>query len=212
MDKVEAAAQLILECESRIRTLMEAALAARQYDQVGQLASLASALSTLVGGGSKSVAMNSGPLAAETPSDAITSGSVHGDLLPDPDLPRPGRKRPSDEYPRFERHGDRLIKLGWSKKERSVYEHRTSLDAVKAVTAKLSVSLGKGGYLRMDEVLPVELPDGSEVPSYQAYLVLAWLRDRGTVQRQGNDGYKLARKHLSADKVEELWAQTPERE
>jgi len=64
----------------------------------------------------------------------------------------------------------------------------------------------------MDEVLPVELQDGTEVPSYQAYLVLAWLRERGTVQRQGNDGYKLARKNLSADMIVELWAQTPERE
>lgn len=212
MDRVEAAGQLVLECESRIRSLMEEALAARQYEQIGRLASLASALSALVEGEARSVTTNSEPAVVEARINPTASAPVHRDLLPSSDPPRPGRKHPSDEYPRFERHGDRLIKLGWSKKERSVYEHRTSLETVKAVTAKLFASVGKGSYLRMDEVLPVELPDGAEVPSYQAYLVLAWLRDRGTVQRQGNDGYKLARKHLRADEVEELWAQTPERE
>ena len=64
----------------------------------------------------------------------------------------------------------------------------------------------------MDKVLPIVMADKTEIPSYQAYLVLAWLRDRGAIQRQGNDGYKLVEKSMAKEKFNEYWLQTPERE
>ncbi len=36
----------------------------------------------------------------------------------------PARRRPADDYPRFFRRGDELVKVGWSKKDRREYNHR----------------------------------------------------------------------------------------
>ncbi len=211
MKLVETANQLIRDCESQIRALIESALTERQYEEIAHLASLASALSA--------VGNRSFPERLVSPESSVANGSAIGSSDStsannnSTEVRRSAEisKQRANQYPRFERHGDRLVKLGWSKKDRSVYEHRAPVEVVRAVAAKLGSSARKGAYLRMDEMLPIRAGDGAEVPSYQAYLVLAWLREMGAVRRLGNDGYKLIDKHLDEQKVEDLWIQTPER-
>ena len=58
----------------------------------------------------------------------------------------------------------------------------------------------------MDEVLPVRAADGLDVPSYQAYLVVAWLRAIGAVERIGNDGYTARADRLAPSEIDKLWA------
>jgi hypothetical protein len=44
----------------------------------------------------------------------------------------------------------------------------------------------------MEEVLPLNNPgDGSELPSYQVYLSLAWLRAEDLIVQHGRQGYSL---------------------
>lgn len=212
MDLAKEANQLVQDCELRIRAMMESALAERRYDEIAKLASLASGLAGLVDGGPNS-SQTTPPLGTAFVETAAVADSV----LSDGDVANARssaglRRRQANEYPRFERHADRLIKLGWSKKDRSIYEHRVPFAAIRPIIEKLVSSFGKGGFLRMEAVLPIVLEDRTEVPSYQAYLVLAWLRELGVVQRHGNDGYKLLRKRLNENDVEEFLKQTPERE
>ena len=127
-------------------------------------------------------------------------------------LPKPVRKRrpTTGEYPRFERDGDRLIKIGWSKRDERVYEHRAPRETVFVVTSALSSKRSKKVFT-MDQVLPLNDNAGHEIPSYQAYLASAWLRSIGVVQRRGKDGYAVANGSLESSKVERLWNDIPAR-
>ena len=212
MKPINQAKQLIRDCEEKIRALIELALAENRYEEVAELAGLGASLSKVLD--------PKGLPAQETSTENHLSTNLQVDgkqaadasiSLP-PTVGNPKKQPRAAEYPRFERHGDRLIKLGWSKTDKSVYEHRAPLDVAQTVFSKLIPSTGKGGYLRMDKVLPIVMADKTEIPSYQAYLVLAWLRDRGAIQRQGNDGYKLVEKSMTKEKFNEYWLQTPERE
>ncbi len=97
-------------------------------------------------------------------------------------------------YPRFEVENDQLVKIGWSKKSRSEYRHKAPLHVVaRVVGALLEESEGSGGRFSTDGLFPLP-PTGSdaEVPSYQGYLVLRWLRELGVVEKLGRIGYLLA--------------------
>ena len=60
----------------------------------------------------------------------------------------------------------------------------------------------------MDDVLPLKDPvSGTEVPAYQSYLCLAWLRSVGIVTQHGRQGYSLAKKDDVAARTEECWRQ-----
>jgi hypothetical protein len=57
----------------------------------------------------------------------------------------------------------------------------------------------------MDKLLPIKDGDGGEVPGYQAYLCLAWLRATGLVQQHGRQGYTISKKTDLAAAVEGAW-------
>lgn len=78
--------------------------------------------------------------------------------------------------------------MGWSKKDGAVYEHRTDKDIALAVSLYLAET-PKDRTFRMDDLLPIEI-EGNQVPLYQAYLVLAWLRELELIIKQGKDGYQ----------------------
>lgn len=201
MELIAKGKALVSECEGAVRLLMEEALANRLYNDIPSLAALAAGLSELVSGrgvGSAHVGDGAAPPSHREPSE-------HSDVQSSAARPR------KDTYPRFERHTDRLVKIGWSKKDRQEYEHRAPIAAVRAVFATLLTSANKRGYIHLDRVLPIE-HEGTEIPSYQAYLVLAWLRDLGVVDKHGNDGYKLDRKKISERDIDDLLGETPERE
>ena len=110
-------------------------------------------------------------------------------------------------YPRFERDGDRLVKLGWSKKEKSEYEQKAPRSAVLAFGRHLANNCGKGEVFVMESMLPVANETGDEFPSYQAYLTLAWLRHIGAVEKKGRDGYVLRDGSLAEGGLGKLWDQ-----
>ena len=63
----------------------------------------------------------------------------------------------------------------------------------------------------MEDLLPVHDNAGEEIPSYQIYLALAWLRHTGAVEKKGRDGYVLRNSELSDGGFEEYWATLPMR-
>ena len=215
MSNRSAADIAIHECEAKIQTLLAAALTARQYEDVAYLASIASALAKLASAQGASPAAPMPLLAKQselrvdppTPLELMASAKTPERSI----TPRANGNARSSDYPIFERQADRLIKIGWSKRDRSAYEHRVLRGVVRSVAQAFSTALTTRQSLRMDEVLPVEDGTGTEIPSYQAYLVLAWLRQLGAIERQGNDGYAFAQGRMNLDDVDDLWTRTPER-
>ena len=62
----------------------------------------------------------------------------------------------------------------------------------------------------MDDVLPLAYAGGKEIPSYQAYLALAWLRSVEAISKDGREGYRADLPKLSEESMNQLWESLPE--
>ncbi len=111
----------------------------------------------------------------------------------------------SEDYPRFLRRGEDLVKIGWSKKSKEEYEHKAPWRIILLVASAITRSATEHKLVRSDHFLPIVDDTGEEVPYYQAYLALAWLVAIGEMFRHGRQGYTLRDpKNLTAS-IEERW-------
>jgi hypothetical protein len=114
--------------------------------------------------------------------------------------------RDAATFPRFERQAKRLVKLGWSERDKRIYEHRAPFEAVEEICRRFVEKAGTKRILKVDKILPIKTDDGEEIPSYQVYLVLKWLQLHGIVQKQGKDGYVIADPDFN---LKSIWETTP---
>jgi len=106
---------------------------------------------------------------------------------------KPHRSRTAQsEYPKFVREGDSLVKIGWSRRDRKPYEHKAQRSVLRSLVQAL-VRVGSGGErFTVEALLPLkDTSAGSEIPDYQMYLTLAWLRSIGLIVQHGRQGYSL---------------------
>ncbi|MBX3372901.1 MAG: hypothetical protein KF817_03640 [Phycisphaeraceae bacterium] len=182
---VDRAAEMIRRAEREIRGQIAEAAASGAYGLVDRLSSLARRLADLA------------DEAAGTPEPASAAASPASKG----GKPRSGAKRvaasgrkPSrmEGYPRFERSRDTLLKIGWSKKSRTEYVHRAQRAGLDAVVLAVT-DLGRNGRVfTTEELLPaVQQTGDSDLPEYQAYVCLAWLRAIGVVEQHGREGYSV---------------------
>ena len=96
-------------------------------------------------------------------------------------------------YPRFTVEDDTLTKIGWSKKHKREYAHRVAESVFnRTVRAMLALANGKTGpFLAEDIIGKVNESDEDQVPSYQMYIVIAFLRAAGCIRQRGRDGYDI---------------------
>lgn len=203
MGLIETARQILSATETSLREVIERALAEQQYSDVAAIAQMADTVARLRGTQAETPTVTS----PASPSHLIGGNGEHPPAAPAKPV---RRRRPANgEFPRFERDGDKLVKIGWSKRDDRVYEHRAPRDIVFRVTNAIVSKRKAKSIFTMDQVLPITDPAGKEIPSYQAYLALAWLRSVGVVQRRGKDGYALVNPPLETSKLQQLWSATP---
>lgn len=208
MNHLQDAHKILEDTELSLRGLIERALSAQHYADVAVIARIADAVAHLRRGEKESSATT--PAASVGISNRDESAAEGAARTPT----KPGRGRRASkaaEFPRFERDGDKLVKIGWSKRDERVYEHRAPREIVFLVTTAISTKGRPKAIFTMDQVLPVNDNAGNEVPSYQAYLALAWLRSIGVVQRRGKDGYALTNGALETSQLQRLWKSVPDR-
>jgi hypothetical protein len=122
---------------------------------------------------------------------------------------RPRRKGGS-VYPRFARNGNDLVKIGWSKREGGEYRHRAPRSAVDLLVRAIEKEGTSSGRFTTDGLFPVIDPsDGSELPGYQGYLVLRWLREIGLISTAGRSEYIVEAEGSLQDAVEQAWEALP---
>ena len=80
------------------------------------------------------------------------------------------------------------------------------------VLAKTLAEAGKDGRVfATDHVLPIHDPtDGSEIPNYQSYVGIAWLKQMGLIEQHGRQGYSIPRLAEFEKSVESVWSKLPE--
>lgn len=173
---------VLAKCESELRDLLAQAASSGDYDTVIKLTFWAKAVGGLAGGG-------------------LTSDSKAA-------KPALKRKGAGPTYPRFERRGDSLLKVGWSKRERAEYEHKAPWTAVAVVAEKVQRKAADGRIFQISGLLPCESVDGEyNVPDYQVYLVIAWWRELGLLEQHGRQGYSLPKPSDFAKNVERASAE-----
>jgi hypothetical protein len=197
-DRLDQVVTVLRRAEDRLTALTREALEARAYDDVAAIATISRQLNEIVAGALSSI---DAPAA-----DGRPSGSSSG-VATSP-RKRPEGRRRKGAYPRFIRDGDRLVKVGWSKKEQAEYQHRAPKQAVDALMTALA-RLGDKEF-SMAALLPIVNEQGEEIPSYQAYLALAWLRSWGGVRRESRGDYSVHPERLLGSEVTAQWQALPE--
>lgn len=114
-------------------------------------------------------------------------------------MPHPAR--PAKGYPQFRvRDGD-LVKIGLSRVEGAEYEHRAPFGAVREILHSLARHGADRELVPTTDLLPIiDRRNGNEIPLYQVYVTLAWLREAGLIEQVGRQGYRL----VDRDRFEEL--------
>jgi len=118
--------------------------------------------------------------------------------------PNQAEKKPlKGTYPNFQRENTSLVKIGWSKSQKSVYEHKCPRAVVDELTA---ACLRVDGRFTMEKILPLRATAVGEVlPDYQAYVALAWLRHLGLVTQHGRSGYSIPKASGLSAAVASSW-------
>jgi hypothetical protein len=188
MHFVASARDSIMAAEAEIRRLAAEAMKVGAYDDVQTLADWARSLAEIYA-----------PVQAVTVAETVQFA----------DSAAATRKK-RQSYPRFYRHEDSIVKVGWSKKERQEYEQKAPRTVIELLVERLKKAGATRGPVPTNKLLPLTSGDGAEIPSYQAYLVLRFLTEKGIVESRGRKGYtgKMGG-GTPAALAESLWASLP---
>jgi hypothetical protein len=119
------------------------------------------------------------------------------------------KARVADAYPKFFRHGEQLLRIAWSKKEKKEYQHKAPKFAITALAAAMTKAGKDGRIFSTDDFLPITDSDGTEIPAYQAYVGIALLKQTALIDQHGRQGYSIPRMAEFKDEVEAVWTKLP---
>ncbi len=203
MSVVATAYEILTKTQADLRQLIQQALGEGRYRDVAEIARIADGVGRLVAGDQAITAGGDSPKSPTPPQLASSPAS---------DAPQ-RRGRSARAFPRFERHGDKLVKIAWSKKDRAEYEHKSPRQVVDMLIEAIRSRRGDGAKFEAPDVLPLrESKTRREIPSYQSYLALAWLRHEGVIAKHGRDGYSLKPTAATPEHLTELWEALPSRD
>jgi hypothetical protein len=207
MDTAKQAAEILMSAEQRMRDLVGVAASAGDYALAVRITDWAKSLGELARSTENRPSHPSVPATAEPVSRATrTTIRRAGGARKTRRAAR--RAKRQGKYPKFFRRGDHLVKVGWSKTDGEEYEHKAPRRVVELLAAALDRVGRNGKLITTQDIMPLVDPgDRSEVPSYQAYLALAWLRDRGLVLQHGRQGYTVSVPNLIQEKTEQSWTE-----
>ena len=201
MESAREVEKVLQACTGKLKALTEAALADGDFDSVLYVTTVLKRFSDLQLGLGTDSGVQRDPLSEEK-SLQVDGSSRSASKRHEPK----SATKSKTAYPRFRRDGSHLVKVGWSKKSRQEYEHRAAFGVVLAVAARLEERTAGGHTASVDELLPLVAGDhGDQVPSYQLYLAIAWLRSERLLNRIGRKGYTSAAPGELAARARERW-------
>lgn len=199
---------VLQDCEERLRELVSEAAACGKYDAVVRLTEWARIIAALASGtplpGSEAAIHT---VAGNGASAAEPNRSVTGSVRRDRGVRKGQRKKKSRRaaYPRFARLKNELVKIGWSKKAKKEYQHKATRQIVDILVERLHQVGATGELFTTEELFPLQDESHSDIPAYQAYLCLAWLRNQNLVEQVGRQGYRLIERAGLKETVAHRW-------
>jgi hypothetical protein len=200
VELVEKALDILLATERSVADLACKAVEQRDYRAAATLTDLARELRDVVEHIRPTEALLSVQKAQE-PGAVLIPGKISEDPL------RSARRRPKKgEFPKFLRDDRTLYKLGWSKTKKATYEHKAPQSALSSLVKKLGAVGANRRRFTVEDIIPLQNPsEESEVPSYQVYLCLAWLRTTGLLFQHGRQGYSMTHPSRFETEVANHW-------
>jgi hypothetical protein len=199
-----SAVRLLDNCEKGLRDLLAKAAAEGEYADIIQLTSWAKVVHGLVGD-AKSERGTPGSSALRAPNGRLESFPMPGEPRKVRKGPQRSRSTKLDGYPKFFRSTDELVKVGWSKREKAEYQHRAPYGVLSLLIRKLALAGAGGRMFTANDVFPLNTDHGTEIPIYQGYLCLAWLRSEGLIQPHGRQGYTVSNEEKLVAAVDDHW-------
>src|SRR6266496_3642138 len=114
-------------------------------------------------------------------------------------LPAVARRKSKKDYPKYSVHSDVLIKTGLSRDRRTEYEHAIPKPEFEAVVRRLGELGGRKHFVAEDVLGKVQCP------SYQGYLVLSLLKERGLLAIPRRGFYAIRRPKQFAADSQSIW-------
>lgn len=226
MEALQQAIEAIRRSEGELRGLLVSAADQGDYDSVRLLADWAKQLRELIhgsagneapkasveaaGAGQMDLNLRSGNYQIVPPKPSVRIKRVPNKRSQRESTRQKARRRAAGagEYPKFFRDREELVKVGWSKRERAIYQHKAPKRVLFLLVEALKRIGQNGDRFSMEQVLPLHDPlNDSDVPSYQAYLSLAWLRVEEIIVQHGRQGYALPKDTDIAAMAEARWRQ-----
>lgn len=188
MNAVDRAIEILRTTEDALRGLVSDATAACDYESVVQVAQWAKTISELK------------PRAKPSSAGNQAEKSEQKRRV----VPRSTTKK--DNYPRFYRQGDSVIRIALSKK--GEYQHKAPYNVLIALADAMAKSGSDGRIFSTDDFLPIEVDD-AEVPAYQAYLGISLIKQAGLIDQHGRQGYSIPHLASFKDAVVAAWKKLP---
>lgn len=202
MNHLALACESLRNAEASLRDLAAKAATDGDYASVMQIASWAQAVKEISSGTTATHENRAGIAAANCSRRVVTQTKLSK---------RPKRKEHTSEYPKFFRRGDQLVRIAWSKRDDAEYQHKTSFAVLKQLAEMLTSVGTEGRIFSTDEILPVQDQDGRPIPTYQAYVCIAFLKQAGLIDQHGRQGYSLACGNDIKNAVDSIWETIPDR-
>lgn len=208
MELEQRAMEIIERAEKEIAALASEAAAERDYARASMLLALAQRTRDAA----RPIAAASNPAkgngaVAPAEQSTLAASTSRPSALP----PTPARSSNRVGYPHFKREGDNLVKVGWSKSDRATYEHRSPRSVVERLVERVKQAGATGHRFTTEELMPLQDQSGAELPSYQAYLCLAWLVAAGLLERHGRQGYTIPKAEDLDRDLDAAWSALPAR-
>jgi hypothetical protein len=203
MDCLAKAERIMHEARDRLRELAAESLESNDFEAVRQIAEIANAIESII----------KDRCQPEVP-------EIHSDGQPKrPPAQRrtqatrkAGSRRPESGSPLFCRQQNDLVKIGKSKRGKGPYEHRTPGRVLTLLASRIASNGSAEKLFRLDDLLPLRDPaSGADVPGYQAYVCLGWLKSESLVRQHGRRGYTVPDPRKLVAAVESRFQKLPAR-
>lgn len=104
------------------------------------------------------------------------------------------RTKSRRNYPRFEVEDSTLIRIGWSKKRKAEYTQRIPRDSFESIVGGFAdTAAAAEGPVSSDVILGRIEEAVGDVPTYQTYGVLKFLRDHEVIRQASRGEYAIPR-------------------
>lgn len=170
------AKHIVDQAISALQQLASQSLMDNDFSTVTEISRLAEALQSLTN---------------ETPPNSSNPRTVEMLSKPKTEKQKSRGRTPTGTYPKFQKDGEKLVKIGWSKKSRTEYEHKAPKSAISTLISTIGALYSVEKYFKAQDVFPLKSTNGEEIPDYQGYLALKWLHSVGLIKKKGRDQYSL---------------------